>query len=177
MNLEKFGIIMKNELVKIIKDSTEIMFHNFYVTLITCDMNYELYGMPIWKHCYHTLYSCDKWFVSPMEFVEPSIHEEGLDSLDYIGNRVLTREELLSYYDFVREKTLDYLNALNDEDLYTKPKGYKYIRLECMIGQMRHFYTHLGNINATTIIETNKWPTVVGMSAFENGLDKDKLYE
>lgn len=46
---------MKNELIKIIKDSTEIMFYNFYVTLITCDMNYELCGMHIWKHCYHTL--------------------------------------------------------------------------------------------------------------------------
>ncbi len=46
-----------------------------------------------------------------------------------------------------------------------------------MIGQMRHFYTHLGNINATTIIATDKWPMVVGMSAFENGLDKEKLYE
>lgn len=168
---------MKNELVKIIKDSTEIMFHNFYVTLITCNINYELCGMPIWKHCYHTLYSCDKWFVSPMEFVEPSFHEYGLDNLDYISNRVLTREVLLTYYEYVKEKTLNYLNNLNDEELYTKPKGYKYIRLECMIGQMRHFYTHLGNINATTIIETNKWPMVVGMNAFENGLDKNKLYE
>lgn len=177
MNLEKLGVDIKNELVKIIKDSTEIMFHNFYVTLMTCNMNYELCGMPIWKHCYHTLYSCDKWFAGPMEFIEPSFHEDGLDSLDCIGDKVLSREDLLKYYECVSKKTLDYLKSLSDEDLYTKPKGHKYIRLECMIGQMRHFYTHLGNINATTIIETDKWPMVVGMSAFENGFDKEKLYE
>ena len=133
--------------------------------------------MLILKHCYHTLYSCDKWFVNPMEFLEPSFHEDGLDSLDYLGDKVLSRKDLLLYYEYVKEKTLGYLISLNDEDLYTKPTGYEYIRLECMIGQMRHFYTHLGNINATTIIATDKWPMVVGISAFENGLDKEKLYE
>lgn len=168
---------MKNELIKIIKDSTEIMFHNFHTTLMTCDMSYTLCGMPVWKHCYHTLYSCDKWFAGPAKFAEPSFHEYGLDSLDYMGNKALSREDLTAYYEYVKEKTLSYLDNLCDEDLYTKPKDYKYIRLECMIGQMRHFYVHLGNINATTIIETNKWPMVIGMSAFENGLDEEKLYE
>lgn len=45
------------------------------------------------------------------------------------------------------------------------------------MGQMRHFYCHLSNINATTIIETNKWPRVVGMNGYEQGLDKNNLYE
>lgn len=168
---------MKNELVKVIKDSTEIMFHNFYVTLVTCDMDYMLCDMPIWKHCYHTLHSCDQWFINPLEYEEPCFHEEGLNSLDYMGNKVLSREELLSYFEDVKLKILNYLDSLTDEDLYTKPNGYKYIRLACIIGQMRHFYAHLGNINATTIIETNKWPRVVGMSGLENGLDTENLYE
>lgn len=168
---------MGNELVKVIKDSTEIMFHNFYVTLVTCDMDYILCDMPIWKHCYHTLHSCDQWFINPLEYEEPSFHEEGLNSLDYMGNKVLSREELLSYFEDVKIKIFSYLDNLTDEDLYTKPNGYKYIRLACIIGQMRHFYAHLGNINATTIIATNKWPRVVGMSGLENGLDKNNLFE
>ena len=45
------------------------------------------------------------------------------------------------------------------------------------MGQMRHFYAHLGNINATPIIETGKWPRVVGMSGLEKGLNKNDLYE
>lgn len=168
---------MERRLVETIRASTEIMFHNFYVALATCDMEYILCGMPIWKHCYHTLHSCDRWFINPMEYEEPPFHEEGLNSLDCMGKKVLTRENLMEYLETVQNKILAYLDSLNDEDLYSQPEGYKHNRLECMIGQMRHFYTHMGNINATTIIETNRWPRVVGMSGLETGLDRTDLYE
>lgn len=168
---------VERQLVETIKASTEIMFHNFYVTLITCNMDYILCDMPIWKHCYHTLHSCDKWFINPMKYEEPDFHEEGLDSLDYLGDKSLSKEELLVYFARVKSKIFAYLDGLNDANLYENPEGYKHNRLECMIGQMRHFYCHLGNINATTIIETNKWPRVVGMSGLEQGLDKNNLYE
>ncbi len=168
---------MKRELIKSIRATTEIMFHNFYVTLVTCDMDYTLCDMPIWKHCYHTLHSCDQWFINPTRYDEPDFHEEGLNSLDYMGEKVLSREELLEYFEQVKTKILRYLDGLNDENLYEKPGGYAHIRLECIMGQMRHFYCHLGNINATTIIETNKWPRVVGMSGYEQGFDKSNLYE
>lgn len=42
---------MERRLIETIKTSTEIVFHNFYVSLVTCDMDYMLCGMPIWKHC------------------------------------------------------------------------------------------------------------------------------
>lgn len=168
---------VERQLVETIKASTEIMFHNFYVTLITCNMDYILCDMPIWKHCYHTLHSCDKWFINPMKYEEPDFHEEGLDSLDYLGDTMLSKEELLVYFERVKSKIFAYLDGLNDVNLYQNPEGYKHNRLECMIGQMRHFYCHLGNINATTIIEKNKWPRVVGMSGLEQGLDKNNLYE
>lgn len=168
---------MERRLVETIKASTEIMLHNFYVTLVTCDMDYILCGMPIWKHCYHTLHSLDQWFINPTKYEEPTFHEAGLNSLDFMGDKCLTRDELLEYFETVKEKILNYLDALNDDDLYMNPDGYKHNRLECMIGQMRHFYCHLGNINATTIIETDKWPRVVGMNGLEQGLDKNNLYE
>ncbi|MDE5995489.1 MAG: hypothetical protein K2G56_01065 [Eubacterium sp.] len=168
---------MERRLIETIKASTEIMFHNFYVTLVTCDMDYILCDMPIWKHCYHALHSGDQWFINPNKYEEPPFHEEGLNSLDYMGEKVLSRDELLDYYEQVRTKILNYLDGLYDKDLYEIPDGYKHNRLECIIGQMRHLYCHLGNINATTIIETNKWPRVVGMSGLEQGLDKNNLYE
>lgn len=168
---------MQRELVETIRKSTEIMFHNFYVTLVTCDMDYVLCDMPIWKHCYHTLHSCDQWFINPTKYTEPAFHEDGLNSLDYMGKKVLSRELLLTYFEEVKSKIMHYLDGLKDADLYTIPDGYTHNRLECIIGQMRHFYAHLGNINATTIIETNQWPRVVGMSGLENGLDKNDLYE
>lgn len=168
---------MERRLIETIKASTEIMFHNFYVTLVTSNMDYILCGMPIWKHCYHALHSCDQWFINPTQYEEPPFHEEGLNSLDYMGNKILSREELLEYFETVKAKIMNYLDNLNDYDLYENPEGYKHNRLECIIGQMRHFYCHLGNINATTIIETGKWPRVVGMIGLEQGLDKNNLYE
>ena len=58
---------------------------------------------------------------------------------------------------------MEYLNSLSDEDLYEKPEGCKYNRLSLILGQFRHFHCHMGNINATTICNTNKWPRVLGM--------------
>ncbi len=168
---------MERRLVKALRASTEIMFHNFYVTLVTCNTEYILCGMPIWKHCYHTLHSCDRWFINPTQYEEPDFHEKGLDSLDFMGTKVLTREELLTYFEAVQSKILAYLDGLCDRDLYENPQGYGHNRLECIIGQMRHFYCHLGNINATTIMETDKWPRVVGMRGLEEGLDRNNLYE
>lgn len=168
---------MERRLVETLKNGTEIMFHNFYVTLVTCDMDYVLCEMPIWKHCYHTLHSCDRWFINPAKYEEPSFHEEGLNSLDVMSEKVLTREDLLCYFEQVKVKIMAYLDTLCDADLYEIPEDYIHNRLECIIGQMRHFYCHLGNINATTIIETGKWPRVVGMSGLTQGLDKNNLYE
>lgn len=168
---------MERRLIDTIKKSTEIMFHNFYITLQTCNMDYVLCDMPVWKHCYHALHSCDRWFINPAIYDEPPFHEEGLNSLDYMGEKVLSKELLLSYFEDVKSKIMSYLDSLNDEDLYGFPEGYEHNRLECIIGQYRHFYAHLGNINATTIIATNKWPKVVGMSGLEKGLDKNDLYE
>lgn len=97
---------MERRLVETIKASTEIMFHNFYVTLVTCDMDYVLCDMPIWKHCYHTLHSCDQWYINPLDYEEPPFHEDGLNSLDYLGTKVLSRQELLDYFEKVRSKIM-----------------------------------------------------------------------
>ena len=94
-----------------------------------------------------------------------------------MGEKVLSREELLAYFEQIKTKITAYLDNLNDEDLYEKPEGYKYNRMSCILGQIRHFYAHLGNINATTIVQTNKWPRVVGMIGLEQGLDKNNLFE
>lgn len=45
---------------------------------------------------------------------------------------------------------------LTDESLLDILEGSKINRLGLIISQFRHFYAHLGNINATTIIETNQ---------------------
>jgi hypothetical protein len=119
--------------------------------------------MPIWKHVYHMLHSCDQWFISPFEYSkEPDFHEPNLNSLDIPSEKILSREQLLSYLGDVKAKIIAYIDALTDEMLYEIPSGCVSNRLGLILSQYRHFYAHLGNINATTIIETGEWPRVVG---------------
>ena len=168
---------MRRELVETIKESTKVLFLNFETTLKTCDMDYVLCDMPIWKHCYHTLHSLDQWFINPYEYTEPPFREDKLNSLNYLGEKVLSRGELTDYFKTIQVKLLAYLDSLNDEDLYEIPKGCKYNRLEHVLGQFRHFHCHMGNINATTIVTTNQWPRVVGTYALDKDFVFPGLYE
>lgn len=170
---------MRRDLVKTIKDCTEILFLNFETTLKTCDMDYVLCGMPIWKHCYHTLHSLDQWYINPYDYTEPPFHEDKLNSLDYLdeNGKVLTREELTEYFKTIQAKIINYLDNLNDEDLYEIPKDCKYNRLEHVLGQFRHFHCHMGNINAAAMVTRNQWPRVVGTYALDDDFVFPGLYE
>lgn len=170
---------MRRDLVKTIKDCTEILFLNFETTLKTCDMDYVLCGMPIWKHCYHTLHSLDQWYINPYDYTEPPFHEDKLNSLDYLdeNGKVLTREELTEYFKTIQTKIINYLDNLSDEDLYEIPKDCKYNRLEHVLGQFRHFHCHMGNINAAAMVTRNQWPRVVGTYALDDDFVFPGLYE
>ena len=152
---------MKKDLVNAIKLNTDVMFKNADIMLQTCDLNYILCGMPIWKHVYHMLHSCDQWYINPTIYSEPDFHVPYLNSLDIPSDKILSRKELSQYLSDIRKKIMNYLDSLDDDMLYDIPTGCKNNRLTLIISQFRHFYAHLGNINATTIIETNRWPRVI----------------
>ena len=172
---------MNDILINTIIEHTNLMFYNFSITLKTCDMNTILCDMPIWKHVYHTLHSLDQWYINPEVYTEPDFHEPKLNSLDDFDNqKVLSREMLIDYFETIKEKIMEYLNSLSDEDLYEKPEGCEYNRLSLILGQFRHFHCHMGNINATTIYNTNKWPRVLGMywlDKINDFEDINNLYE
>lgn len=165
---------MSRNLCQTITEQSYIFFHNFKTCIKTCNLDYILCDMPVWKHVYHALHSCDRWFINPFVYEEPPFHKEGLGSLDILPEgSALSREELLKYLNDIENKILAYLEGLTDEDLEGKPEDCKYSRLELVLGQYRHWYGHLGNINATTIMEKGLWPKVVGL---EGGITSD-LYE
>ena len=161
---------MSRELVNAIKKNTEILFENANIMLQTCNLDFILCDLPVWKHVYHQLHSCDQWFINPNHYTEPDFHEPGLNSLNEISEKVLSREDLQQYLERIRIKIMQYLDSLTDDMLYEVPQGCNDNRLSLVIAQHRHFYAHLGNINATTIIETNKWPRVIGITGVSGGL-------
>ena len=167
---------MKTELIHTIKLDADALFTSGFHMLQTCNMDYILCDMPVWKHVYHMLHSCDRWYINPAIYTEPEFHVENLNSLDIKSDKYLSREELLQYFDSVRTKIMNYLDTLTDEMLYDVPPGCDLNRLGLILSQLRHFYVHLGNINATTIVETNQWPLVVGISG-KYGKKVEGLYE
>lgn len=167
---------MRRELVNAIRQNTEALFKNAGILLQTCNLDFVLCDMPIWKHVYHMLHSCDQWYINPTIYTEPDFPTENLNSLDIASERSLSRDELFCYLAAVRTKIMQYLDTLTDEMLYDVPSGCQSNRLGLILSQFRHFYAHLGNINGTTILETHQWPRVVGIDG-KCGKSVDGLYE
>ena len=165
-----------NDLVAAIKNHAEVMFQNADIMLQTCNLDFTLCDFPIWKHVYHMLHSCDQWFINPNRYDEPDFHEPNMNSLNIMTEKVLSREDLLTYLESVHMKIIGYIDSLTDETLYELPQGCTTNRLSLILSQQRHFYAHLGNINATTIIETNEWPRVIGITG-KSGGSSEGLFE
>lgn len=167
---------MSCELIKAIRKQTEVLFYNANIMLQTCNLDFMLGDMPVWKNVYHTLHSCDQWYINPKRYSEPDFHEPNLNSLYIKSEKNLSREELLGYLETIHIKILAYLDSLSDDVLCEIPPDCSENRLTLILSQFRHFYAHLGNINATTIIETYKWPRVIGTSG-RSGNSTEGLYE
>lgn len=167
---------MRYELVDAIKQNTEVLFINAEIMLKTCNCEFILCSMPIWKHVYHTLHSCDQWYINPTEFTEPDFHVCNLNSLDDECDKALTKDELMLYLANIKQKIMGFLDTLDDDMLYETPSGCKTNRLSMIMSQFRHFYAHLGMINATTVIETEQWPRVVGLTG-KSGKSTEGLFE
>ena len=165
-----------NTLLPAIQKSTEVMFQNADIMLRTCRMDYILCDFPIWKHAYHMLHSCDRWFINPYYYQEPAFHQPDMNSLEIMTDTILSRDDLLAYLADIRTKTMDYLATLTDDMLAQCPPDCPTNRLSLLLSQQRHFYAHLGNINATTIIETNEWPRVIGITG-KSGTSTEGLFE
>ena len=64
---------MRRELVNAIRQNTEALFKNAGILLQTCNLDFVLCDMPIWKHVYHMLHSCDQWYINPTIYPEPCL--------------------------------------------------------------------------------------------------------
>ncbi len=70
----------------------------------------------------------------------------------------LSDVDLLEYFEKVKEKTVTYLNNLNEKMLDEIAKDCEdKTRFACILGQFSHCYIHIGNINSVTISNTGKW--------------------
>lgn len=150
------------ELMIPVKDKGYALIDNFERVIETSNLSRILFGIPIWKHIYHALYWFDYWFAGPDKFIGAPFHVEQLDSIDSPVKFDLTKEQLIAYCNLVSDKSKAYLDGLTDEMLTERPAKSDTNRLGLILSQFRHAYAHIGNINCTTIMDTNKWPLVAG---------------
>ena len=149
-------------LTETITDKSFAIIDNLGRVLETADFNAVLFNVPVWKHYYHALYWFDYWFAGKENFIGADFRVKDLENIDIPVNINITKEQLKDYYNKVAEKSKIYLHNLTDEMLYDQPKDCKSNRLGLILGQFRHAYCHLGNINCVTIMKTGKWPYVSG---------------
>lgn len=168
---------MSREFVEIIRGQTEVMFHNLSVSMKTCEWDYLICGTPAWRYMYHTLHSCDRWYINPQVFTEPDIHAENLDKVDLPCDRVLTADELWGYFYRVRSKIMDYLDGIDDAMLGEIPDKCEHTRLQIILAQIRHFCVHVGIFNGVTIAKKDRYPMAIGLSAMEYEQNREKLYD
>ena len=141
-----------------IQNRGNALIENLGRVLQTADLDREFFHVPLWKHYYHALYWFDYHFAGPERFLKADFHVPRLENIDVLPDITVTGEQLREYYEAVAEKSRRYLETLTQEMLGEGVNQYN--RLGRITGQVQHVSTHLGNINATTIIETNKWPIV-----------------
>ncbi|MCU6727087.1 Uncharacterised protein [uncultured Ruminococcus sp.] len=156
-----------NTVCMMIKKQTVPNFINLETMLRTYDRSALVCGAPAWRYAYHMIHSADKWFIDPFDFTEPQFHEEGMDNPDNPCEAELSDELLLDYAAHVRDKTLAYLDSLDDTMLNECPKNCPYTRLELILMQFRHLSVHIGMINGLTIEKTDRFPLFVGADGFD----------
>jgi len=120
-------------------------------------------GAPVWRHAYHMLHSLDQWFINPMVYTQPPIHQDGLNDLDC--DRVfptLSPAVLEDYLAAIATRLRAYLATLTDGLLTACPEGCPYARMTLIVGQMRHLHTHQGMLMGFIIAQRGAWPAVLG---------------
>lgn len=161
-----------NILCTVIRHQVIPNFINLEIALRTYDRSALVCGAPAWRYAYHAIHSADKWFINPFVFDEPEFQSDGMDNPDNPCGVVLSDSELLDYLARVRDKTLAYIDSLDDEMLCSCPENCPYTRMELVLRQFRHISFHTGMLNGLTVEKTGKFPLYVGTDctdALKNG--------
>lgn len=122
-------------------------------------------GFPTWKNFYHCIHSLDKNFIDPSKYQEPGLHEKNMDVIYLITPRILSKKELMDYYQIVKDKVNNYLDNLTDALLLEKAvlNNNEYTRLELILAQLRHVFYHVGYIHCCIKMEKGSTPEYIGL--------------
>ncbi len=165
-----------NEITKIIKEQTDVLFANVYEQIKNADLTCMIESVNNSRFLFNMIHSMDKYFINPYDYdyspayeltgikEEYSIISESREGYIFDPDYVVPREQLLCYMDLVKEKIHIYLDDLTDEALYQKPDGCPYTRIQMILAQYRHSMFHCGMSEMVTFDNTGKWLEYSGIA-------------
>lgn len=79
--------------------------------------------------------------------------------------RILSKKELVNYYQNVKTKVTTYIHNLTDTTLLDKIviNNNQYTRLELILAQLRHVFYHVGYIHCCVKLEKGDTPEYIGL--------------
>src|SRR3989304_2784688 len=107
------------EIIRILHKQTKVLLDNIEATLNYCDdsmIQESSSNWPIWKQFYHMLHSLDEWFINPIEFKEPDIHQPHFRTSEH-GPGMLAKNQLYDYFISIRARINNYIDSLQLSDL------------------------------------------------------------
>ena len=165
-----------DEIIRQIKNQTEINFINIRDQIEVAELEAVFDGVNGSRYIFHNLHSMDRFFINPMSYVyegeklfdiPENLSVIATEREGYVADTsiVISREKLLEYFEYVKNKIEKYLDHLTAEELLQKPEGCEYTRLELILGQFRHQMWHVGLSSANTFENKKIWNKFSGMNA------------
>lgn len=163
------------EIIRQIKNQQEINFVNIKEQIEKADLETVFDGVNNSRFIFHNLHSMDRFFMNPNGYVYEGEKFFGIpENLSVISTKregfekdtsiVISRQQLLDYFEHVKAKIENYLDNLTAAELVLKPEGSEYTRLELILAQFRHMMWHVGCSSAITFAAKHEWNEFTGLS-------------
>ena len=162
------------EIIRQIASQQEINFINIKDQILTADLETVFDGENNSRYIFHYLHSMDRFFINPMDYVYEGEKlfgiQENLSVIDpsregYVSDKsiVISRDQLLNYFEYVKRKIESYFEKLTAVELLEKPKDCDYTRMELILGQFRHLMWHVGLSSGITFCSKKEWNKFTGL--------------
>lgn len=165
------------EIIRQIKKQQDINFVNVKDQILAAVVETPVDAENNSRYIFHYLHSLDRFFINPAEFVYEgetlfgipenlSILDSKREGYEKDSSIVISRNQLLDYFEYVQNKITAYFEIVTAQDLLQKPEGVEYTRLELILGQFRHLMWHVGFSSAAALFSKKEWNTYKGLNAF-----------
>ena len=165
-----------NDIVRIIKEQTDVLFINMDDQINGADLSCIIDHVSNSRFLFHMIHSMDKYFINPFDYDYSEVYRIiGIDERysiisesreGYISDEsyVIPREKLIAYMNYVKDKINKYLSQLRDEELSEKPDNCPYTRLQMILAQYRHTMFHCGMSEIATYDSMDEWLKYTGLA-------------